>query len=156
MTNTKRDITEIYQEVEDFLLAGGSVADMYGLKMEDLEPVYAHGYSLYNQARWTEALQVFSFLTYHSHLEQRFHVARGACLQMMKLYEDALRAYGPAYVLDATDPTVSLHIAECFIALGKKEEARGVLENVAELTQDNAAFAQINKRGAALAALIAH
>jgi type III secretion system low calcium response chaperone LcrH/SycD len=161
MTHTKdemakRDVTELAQEIEDFLFAGGTVADMYGLKMEDLEPVYAHGFALYNQARWSEALQVFSFLTYHSHLEQRFHVARGACLQMLKQYEAALRAYGPAYVLDATDPTVSLHIAECLIALGKKEEAHGVLENVAELTQDNAAFAQINHRGAALSALLGH
>src|ERR1700753_2618866 len=77
MTNTTRDINALAQEVEDFLFAGGTVADMFGLKMEELEPVYAHGFSLYNQARWSEALQVFSFLTYHSHLEQRFHVARG-------------------------------------------------------------------------------
>lgn len=156
MTEKTRDINDLVQEVADFLLAGGTVGDMYGLSGEQLEPMYALGFSLYNQARWSEALKVFSFLTYHSHLEQRFHVARAACLQMLKQYENALQAYGLGYVLDASDPSVSLHIAECLLALGKKEDARGVLENVAELTQGNAAFAQIGKKGAALAALIGH
>jgi type III secretion system low calcium response chaperone LcrH/SycD len=156
MTEKTRDINDLVQEVADFLLAGGTVGDMYGLDADQLEPMYALGFSLYNQARWSEALKVFSFLTYHSHLEQRFHVGRAACLQMLKQYEDALTAYGLAYVLDASDPSVSLHIAECLIALGKKEDARGVLENVAELTQGNATFAQIGKKGAALSALIGH
>jgi type III secretion system low calcium response chaperone LcrH/SycD len=156
MTDTTRDINDIAQDVADFMIRGGTVADIYGLKAEELEPLYALGFSLYNQARWSEGLKVFSFLAYHSHLEQRFHVGRAACLQMLKQHEDALRAYGMAYLLDAEDPSVSLHIAECFIALGRKEDARGVLENVAHLTQKNAAFEQIGKRGAALAALLGH
>ena len=153
---TTRDINDLAQDVADFLFAGGTVADIYGVDRKELEPLYALGYSLYNQARFSEALQVFSFLTYHSHLEQRFHVARGACLHMLKQYEEALRAYGPAYLLDALEPAVSLHIAECLIALGRKEDARGVLENVAELTRSNDAFTHIGRRGAALAALIGH
>ncbi|HLA74003.1 MAG TPA: SycD/LcrH family type III secretion system chaperone [Steroidobacteraceae bacterium] len=156
MTETTRDIGDLVQEVADFMFAGGTVADMYGLEPEELEPMYALGFSLYNQARWSEALRVFSHLTFHSHLEQRFHVGRAACLQMLKQHEDALRAFGLAYLLDAEDPSVSLHIAECLIALGKKEDARGVLENVAELTQGKAEFEQIGKRGAALVALLGH
>jgi type III secretion system low calcium response chaperone LcrH/SycD len=156
MTHETRDINDLAQQVADFLFAGGTVAALYGLSTKELEPMYALGYSLYNQARWTEALKVFSFLTYHSHLEQRFHVGRAACLQMLKQHEEALRAYGLAYLLDASDPSVSLHIAECLIALGKKEEARGVLENVAELTQGSTPFARIRKRAAALSALIGH
>ncbi|WP_129781738.1 SycD/LcrH family type III secretion system chaperone [Peristeroidobacter soli] len=156
MTQDTRDINDLLQEVADFMFAGGTVADLYGLKPEELEPMYALGYSLYNQARWSEALKIFSFLTYHSHLEQRFHVGRGACLQMLKQHQAALNAYGLAYLLDASDPSVCLHIAECLIALGKKEDARGVLEAVADMTQGDAASAEVGKRGAALAALIGH
>jgi type III secretion system low calcium response chaperone LcrH/SycD len=154
MTDATQDLNGFAQEVADFLFAGGTVADMYGIDRKELEPLYALGHNLYNQARWSEALKVFSFLSYHSHLERRFHVARGACQQMLKNYEEALAAYGAAYVLDATDPSVSLHIAECLIGLGKKEEARGALENVAELTANQPSFAQIAKHGAALSALI--
>lgn len=156
MSNETHDINDLAQEVADFLFQGGTVADIYGVEANDLEPVYALGFSLYNQARWSEALQVFSYLAYHSHLDQRFHVARGACLQMMKQFEEALRAYGPAYVLDASDPVVCLHIAECFIALRKKDEARSVLEAVAAMTEGNSVYEQIAKRGAALSALIGH
>lgn len=154
MTNTTQDINDLAQEVADFLFAGGTVADIYGIDTKEMEPLYALGHNLYNQARWTEALKVFSFLSYHNHFEQRFHVARGACQQMLKQYEEALGAYGAAYVLDASDPSVSLHIAECLIALGKKEEARGALENVAELTATDPSFKQIAQRGAALSVLI--
>jgi type III secretion system low calcium response chaperone LcrH/SycD len=149
-----RDVNDLAQEIADFLFAGGTLADIYGLEPRQLEAVYAHGYGLYNQGRWEPALQVFSFLTFHDHLDRRFHVARAACLQMLKQHEEALKAYSLAYLLDVSDPAVGLHVAECLIALQRRAEARTALETVAVLTGEEAAFAPIRARAAALSGLI--
>ncbi len=148
------DIEDFAQEIADFVFAGGSMSAVYGLDAKDLEAIYALAYNLYNQARWQEALQTFSFLTYQSHLERRFHVGRGACLQMLGRHDDALRAYLLAHVLDVSEPTVALHIAECLIALHRKDDARTALETVVALTEEDVAFAPIRSRAQALASLV--
>jgi type III secretion system low calcium response chaperone LcrH/SycD len=148
------DINDLTREVADFLFAGGTVAALYGLDADELEALYALAYNLYNQARWAQALKLFSFLTFHDHLERRFHLGRAACLQMLKQHEDALRAYGLAYVLDVLDPMVSLRIAECLIALRRKEDALTALETVVALTEAGSEFAPIRQRAVALATLI--
>ncbi len=153
-TQPGRDINDLAQEIADFLFAGGTVGQIHGLDTKDLEAVYALGYNLYNQARWDEALQVFSFLVVEDHLERRFQVARGGCLLMLKRYEAAFKAYGLAHVLDVTDPVVALQCAECLIALGRKDDARSALETVAVLAQESEAFQPIRARAAALSALI--
>ncbi len=149
-----RDLDDLAQEIADFLFAGGTVADVYGLGEEQLEAVYALGYSLYNQGRWAQALQVFSFLTFHAHLDRRFHVARASCLQMLRRHDEALKAYLLAHLLDVSDPAVALHVAECLIALRRRSEARTALETAAVLAGEAAAFAPLRGRVAALSELI--
>jgi type III secretion system low calcium response chaperone LcrH/SycD len=144
-----RDVSDLAQEIADFLFAGGTVADIYGLDATQIEAVYALGYNLYNQGRWAQALQVFSFLTFHDHVDRRLHIARAACLQMLKRYEEALTAYLLAHVLDVSDPAVGLQLAECLIALRRKPEARAALETVAVLAGEDPAFAPIRARAAA-------
>ena len=150
-----RDINDVLQGMTSHLLAGGTVRGFYGIEERELEAVYAYAYHLYNQARWMEAFQVFSFLCLHDHLQKRFHLGRGACLQMLKSHEPALKAYGAAYLLDASDPTTSLRIAECLISLRRRAEARALLQAVVELTAQSPELASTRKRAAALAALLA-
>ncbi len=78
----------------------------------------------------------------------------GACLQMLGRHDDALRAYLLAHVLDVSEPTVALHIAECLIALHRKDDARTALETVVALTEEDVAFAPIRSRAQALASLV--
>ena len=149
-----RDINDLAQEIADFLFSGGSIADVYGLEARQLEAAYALGYNLYSQARWAEALRVFSFLTFHAHLDRRFHLGRAACLQVLGRHEQALKAYLLAHVLDVSDPVVGLHVAECLIALRRKAEARTALEAVLAIADEDAVFAPIRARAEALFELI--
>ncbi len=151
-----QNLKDQVQEIAELLLAGGTPAGLYGLDAKDLEAAYALGYSLYNQARWTEAVQVFSFLTYQDPLDRRFHLGRAASLQMAGQHENALHAYGLAFVMDVLDPAVALRIAECQIALHRKDDARAALEGVVELTDDAPQHAAIRTHAQALMALIQH
>ncbi len=65
MTNVQpsRDINDIAEQIGEYVAAGGTLAGIYGLAEEDLEPLYGLAYNLYNQGRWTEALRAFSFLS---------------------------------------------------------------------------------------------
>lgn len=151
------DINAVIDELSSFLLeSGGTLSQVYGFEAQEMEAVYAHAYSLYNQARWKEALKIFNFLVVHDHLERRYHVGQAACLQMLKRYDEALKAYGMAHVMNVMDPVVALHIAECLIAQGKKEDALIALESVVAITEDNPKFAELASRARALADLLRH
>lgn len=157
MQQTQADakLAAVAQELAGFMLDdGGTLAQVYGLQDQELEAVYALGFNFYNQARWLDALKVFSFLVAHNHFERRYQVARAACLQMLKQYDEALKAYVIAHVMDITDPLVALHIAECLIAQGKREDALTALETVRAQTEDKPQFAELASRAAALAKLL--
>lgn len=150
-----RDGEGLYDALCDFLIAeGGSAGQIYGFSPTEMEAVYTLAFTLYNQARWQDALRAFGFLCLHDHLDRRFHLGRGACLQMLKRHEEALPAYGVAFLLDATDPVVSFHIAECLIALGRRKDAIAALEAAREAAQDDPRHVDIARRAGALWALM--
>lgn len=155
MTGGFGDLTaeETLSQAGEFMVGGqATLANLKGLNTQEMEAAYAVGYNLYNQARWLDALKVFSFLSFHDHLDRRFHIGRGACLQMLKHNEDALRAYAIAHVLDVSDPVVAIRIAECLIALRRKSDARVVLRTVEVLAEE--AAPKIGARARGLIALL--
>ncbi|THF57279.1 SycD/LcrH family type III secretion system chaperone [Pseudothauera rhizosphaerae] len=151
---TPRDLSGDIAEVVDFVADGGTLAQVLHIDAKEMEAVYAMAYGYYRQARWQEALKAFTFLVAHDQWEKRYLVGRAACLQMLKQYDAALKAYGLAYVLDATDVDVLLHMAECLIGQGKKEEALGLLESVGELAEGKPQFTGQALRAKAMAALL--
>jgi type III secretion system low calcium response chaperone LcrH/SycD len=132
----------------------GTVGQIHGIGPDELEALYAFAHSLYNQARWPEALSAFNFLSIQDHLDRRHHMGRGACLQMLRRHEEALRAYSLAFLLEMTDPVVSFHIGECLIALGRREDAQVALDAAADAAADAPACTDVGERALALLTLL--
>ncbi len=153
--SVKADSQDTAEVVARFLFEqAGRLADIHGATPRELEATYTFAYNLYNQARWHEALRVFSFLVQEDHLDRRFHLGRGGCLKMLKRHEDALKAYGIAHLLDVDDPTVGLYVAECLMALGRRGDAKVALEAVIAIAEDQPRFADLVRRANAVIHLI--
>ncbi len=153
--SVKADGQDTAEVVARFLFEqGGRLADIHGATPRELEATYAFAYSLYNQARWREALRVFGFLVQEDHLDRRFHLGRAGCLKMLKRHDDALKAYGIAHLLDVEDPSVGLYVAECLLALGRRGDAKVALETVIAIAGDQPRHADLVRRANAVIRLI--
>lgn len=108
----------------DYLSAGNTLAESMGQSVESLEALYAIGFTLYDQAKYDEAKRVFAHLMTANHVDRRFSNGFAACLHMQRDHAEAIRFYTIASILDLTDPEPPMHIAECYLALGDRAQAR--------------------------------
>ena len=112
----------------DVLAAGGTLKDLRGLSDEDLEAVYAIGFSLYNQGKYAEAEPLFQFACLYGNTQPHYWLALGNCRLMLTKYEAAIEALGFAYLYDSDNAWPVIQTATCYLALGDKENAKDALE----------------------------
>ncbi|MBQ9368646.1 MAG: SycD/LcrH family type III secretion system chaperone, partial [Victivallales bacterium] len=91
------------------------------------EAVYSLGYSFYTTGRYADAEKVFRFLVLFDHLEKKYWTGLGAVYQVQKRYGEAITAYGYASFLDLENPKPQYLAAECFAAMGDKDNALSAL-----------------------------
>ena len=144
------DVDKVTAQVVDLLANGATLKDIHGYSDEEFDALYALGYNLYNQGKFGEALQAFGFLLMHDQLERKYYKAFGSCLQMLKRYEEAIRNYSMASILDLTDPEPTFHTAECMVALGMPKEAVEALEMVLLDTRSKPSYQVMHDRARAM------
>jgi len=105
----------------------GTVRELKGITDTEMEAIYSLGYSFYTTGRYDDAEKVFRFLVLFDHLNAKYWTGLGAVQQVKKLYGDAVTSYGYASFLDLENPKPQYFAAECFIALGDKENAASAL-----------------------------
>jgi len=103
---------------------------------EDLRVLYSLGYSLYQAGDYVQAKTIFHQLLLSKPLKQTYWIGLGACLQLEKKYDEALKAWGMAVILDARDPTPHVHAAECNFALGDFDQGWEGLRLARSLIKD--------------------
>ena len=148
------DIDKVSRQVVDLLANGSTLKDIHGYTDQEFDALYALGYNLYNQGKFGEALQAFGFLLMHDQLERKYYKAFGSCLQMLKRYEEAIRNYSMASILDLTDPEPTFHTAECMVALGMPAEALEALQMVLVDTKGKADYQVMHERARAMIEVI--
>lgn len=87
------------------------------------------------QADMDQATVQFEGLVQAAPLEQRFQFGLGLCLQNAGRIADALRHYGVAYVLDASDAACAFRMGECLAAAGLLDDAREAFEAAMALSK---------------------
>ena|SRR6187402_468667 len=148
------DVETVTAQVVDVFSHGATLKAVHGYTDEEFDALYALGYNFYNQGKFAEALQAFGFLLMHDQLERKYYKAFGSCQQMLKRYEDAVRNYSIASILDLTDPEPTFHSAECMVALGMPAEAIEALEIVVEATKGKAERQVMHDRAQAMMELL--
>ena len=98
------------------------------LSQQSQDTLYHIAYLQYQQAKYADAMRIFGVLLTMDHLEKRYFMGFGSCLQMQRDHEKALQFYGPASILDMTDPEPVMRCVECHLAMGNVPVARQGLE----------------------------
>ncbi|HSY26391.1 MAG TPA: SycD/LcrH family type III secretion system chaperone [Burkholderiaceae bacterium] len=122
---------------------GESLAALMGYPKVMLEALYTHAYNCYTQANYAEAMRAFGLLMTYNHMDRRFHMGFAACLQVQKKYDEAIKYYGTATLLDPSEPSPVLHSVECFLALKKFDEATNALVRLGSMLKGNQRFAPL-------------
>lgn len=97
---------------------------------EKIEEMHALAYFLYGQQHYLDASYIFRQLTIARPSEAKYWKGLGACLQMLKDYNDALNCYVSAQLLngESPDPYLYLYAADCYLALKEVKSGFKALE----------------------------
>jgi type III secretion system low calcium response chaperone LcrH/SycD len=135
-TNTTQIAEEIDKDIKDLAKKlfqdGATLGEIKGITPRELNAVYQMGLGFYNTGRYDDAEKVFSFLVMFDHLEPKYWLAAGAVQQVKKNFEKAKAAYSQAALLDIHSPKPQYYVAECFLALGQKDDAVASLDTLLE------------------------
>ena len=127
-----KDDEEKVSLIVDLLNNGATLKDIKGLSDEQMESIYALGVNFYKLGRIAEAEKIFKFLVFFDYYCQKYWVGMGAVHQLQKHFEQARVAYEYAALLDITQPKPIYHAAECYLALGRIEDAEATLDALEE------------------------
>lgn len=104
-----------------------TVRDLKGISTGEMEAIYSLGFNFYNTGRIDEAEKVFKFLVLFDHMCPKYWIGMGAVQQVKRDFSAAVTSYAFASFLDLSDPKPQLHAAECYLALGDRENALSAL-----------------------------
>lgn len=134
-TNTTID-AELDKDLKDLAKKlfqdGATLGEVKGITRRELNAVYQMGLGFYNTGRFDDAEKVFTFLVMFDHLEPKYWLAAGAVQQVKKNFEKAKGAYTQAVLLDIHNPKPQYYAAECYLALGQRENALATLDTLLE------------------------
>ncbi len=111
---------------------GATLGELKGITPRELNAVYQMGLGFYNTGRFDDAEKVFTFLVTFDHLESKYWMAAGAVQQVKKEFEKAKSCYVQASMLDIHSPKPQYYVAECYLALGQKDDALASLDTLLE------------------------
>ena len=135
-TNTTQLAEELDKNIKEVAKKlfedGATLGELKGITPRELNAVYQMGLGFYNTGRYDDAEKVFTFLVMFDHLEPKYWTAVGAVQQVKKNFEKAKAAYTQAALLDIHAPKPQYYVAECFLALGQKDDALASLDSLLE------------------------
>ena len=113
-----------------------NLQEAFYLSNETIAWFYQVGRFYLHMKQFDQASGVFYLLIQLNSDIYEFWIGVAACYQEQKLFEDAIQAYKKAKSLKKGDPTFDLFIAECFIQMENKDDARTHLDHAHELLKD--------------------
>ena len=97
---------------------------------EQLEVIYAMGYSHVQQQQWRQALPIFAFLSQYGPTRMHYLAGLALCLHMARRHEEAIDICSLMLVLFPESLQASMRIAECQLALGDRAGAAHTLRQL--------------------------
>ena len=114
---------QILQAIQD-VMKGKPVYEVAGWNTEQINALYTNAYHLYKAGSYEEAMKIFRPLLVMDSTDNRIWMGFAACAQMLRQYDEALKGYGYASILDPENPKPFFHAMECHIALKNYSEAK--------------------------------
>ncbi len=120
--------------------------DAIGLSPEVIEMMYQHGYKLFQNGKYKEALNVFNFLRQLDISDIRFSFAIAACYHYSKDYLDAAANYVIYKYMDPLNPIPSFHLYDCYMKANYPVSALFALEEALVLAERSPQYAVLKEK----------
>ena len=117
---------------------------------EQIEIIYGIGYSFFMQGKFDIACGVFQMMLIYRPLEPRILGAFALCYKRLGQFESAIPSYSAALVLEPTNLTWAVHMAECLAALGQRDESLTLLEPLIKLAVLDESYNELRSRAETL------
>lgn len=143
---TRMDFNGMEKILEGIFQEGYTMQDFAQLTDQEVEAAYAMACQLINQQQWQKAEKTFEFLCHMNHYDGRFWLGLGLCRQQRKEFEGAAKAYAIAGFHDMENPIPALRAAECFLTLGKLDEAESGVTAALHWAGQKPQFAAVRSR----------
>ena len=130
MESQEQSLTlEQLQQLAIAVTNGVTVGEALNMSKDDLENLYALGYSLYTSANYKDAETVFQMLCVYTTKEYRFWMGLAGCRQALEKYQSAIDAYQMAALsASMNNPEPFFYAAKCLLKQNMKEEAIAVIQ----------------------------
>ena len=96
----------------------------------DIDALYNVGVQFYQAGKFENASNVFGMVNMFAPFNSLYLCAQAKCLKSLNAYEDAYEIFHLAWTLDQRLPESALHAAECLMLAGRKNDARGLIDEV--------------------------
>lgn len=129
---------------------GYTFKDFAKISDDEMEAAYSVAFNMVSQGQFEEAEKLLSWLAGLDQYEPKYLIGIGICRQQLHLYPGAIDAFAAAGVLELANPIPALRAAECYLALGREEEARSGLLAAVHWSGDRPEHAATRQRATAL------
>ncbi len=128
--NTTLTMTELAKTLEE---GTKPLHELKGIRLEEMEAVYALAHDFYQTGRYEDAETLFRFLTMFDHQNEKFWMGYAAVEQVLRHYDRAIAAYAyVCVVLDVHNVKAAYYAAECYLAKGDRTNAQSSIDFVKE------------------------
>lgn len=124
---------------------GKTLKEAVGVSDDLLEQLYALAYSFYDQGKYTEALQLFHFITSVEPKLYRYVLGLAACYHQLGDYENASIGFFMALNLEE-NPIPAYYIADCFLKVNDYLSADNFLELSILLSDSKPEFSSLKNQ----------
>lgn len=101
--------------------------------LQILDEKYEDASRFYDNGLFIKAHELFKDLVVKKPTIWQFWFSLARALQRLKEYKKAITAYNMVLVLDSTNTNAYLYLAENYLSINKKEDAKEALEKATEL-----------------------
>jgi type III secretion system low calcium response chaperone LcrH/SycD len=118
----------IVNVMDKLLKTGVMPREELGYNEERMEEIYGQAYRLYNTGKYVDALELFRLLIILDSTDSKYYLGLAACFHMLKEYENAVKVYAIAGIVDSQSPVPHFHASDCYLQMNDKASAILMLE----------------------------
>ena len=140
---------EAFERVRDpemlkrYMNGGKTFQEILGYSEGAMVGFYASAKNLFEQQRYDEAIDAFTFLSTLNPHVPAYWMGLGMSEQLLGLHEKALIAYKMLAVLQPGNPVLHYHTASCHHALKDKQKTIAALETAIETADEDPMQSQL-------------
>lgn len=123
-----------------------SPKDALGFTSQMMEVIYQHGYNLFQNGKYKDALIIFNFLRQLDFSDTRYTFAIAACYQYSKQYLDAAANYSIYKSMDPLNPIPCFHLYDCYLKADYPLSALLAIQEALALADRNPEYAGLKKK----------